>query len=88
MLPLLWGHLPSPCSVLSPRPGRVVVRRRTDQAVCAILQARAAKANVRAFSPPDLRRSCVSDVLDAGVDISAVQRFVGHDNVTTTAQAK
>jgi len=78
MLPLWWGHLPSPCSVLSPRPGRVV----------AILQARAAKANVRAFSPPDLRRSCVSDVLDAGVDISAVQRFVGHDNVTTTAQAK
>jgi len=56
--------------------------------VVAILQARAAKANVRAFSPPDLRRSCVSDVLDAGVDISAVQRFVGHDNVTTTAQAK
>ena len=52
----------------------------------AILQSRAAKANVRAFSPHDLRRSCVSDLLDAGVDISVVQRFVGHANVTTTAR--
>ena len=55
-----------------------------DQAVYGILQARAAKAKVRAFSPHDLRRSCVSDLL--GVDISVVERFVGHANVTTTAR--
>ena len=64
--------------------GDVTIRPMTDQAVYAILQSRAKKADVRAFSPHDLRRSCVSDLLEAGVDISVVQRFVGHANVTTT----
>jgi site-specific recombinase XerD len=66
--------------------GKVIIRQITDQAVYSILQTRAVKAKVRAFSPHDLRRSCVSDLLDAGVDISVVQQFVGHANVTTTAR--
>jgi site-specific recombinase XerD len=68
------------------QPGHVVIRPMTDQAVYAILRSRAVKAKVRRFSPHDLRRSCVSDLLDAGVDISVVQQFVGHANVTTTAR--
>ncbi len=68
------------------QPGEVVVRPMTDQAVYAILQSRAKKAKVSAFSPRDLRRSCVSDLLDAGVDISVVQRFVGYASITTTAR--
>jgi site-specific recombinase XerD len=66
--------------------GLVIIRGMTDQAVYSILQTRAVKAKVRSFSPHDLRRSCVSDLLDAGVDISIVQQFVGHANVTTTAR--
>ena len=66
--------------------GEITIRQITEQAVYAILQSRAKKANVRAFSPHDLRRSCVSDLLDAGVDISIVQQFVGHANVNTTAR--
>ncbi len=66
--------------------GEVIIRPITDQAVYSILQTRAIKAKVRPFSPHDLRRSCVSDLLDAGVDISVVQQFVGHANVTTTAR--
>jgi site-specific recombinase XerD len=80
------GDVPGPLFCPVTQTGEVVVRPMTDQAVYAILQSRAIKAKVRAFSPHDLRRSCVSDLLDAGVDISVVQRFVGHANVTTTAR--
>jgi site-specific recombinase XerD len=80
------GDAPGPLFCPVTQTGEVVVRPMTDQAVYAILQSRAIKAKVRAFSPHDLRRSCVSDLLDAGVDISVVQRFVGHANVTTTAR--
>jgi integrase len=44
--------------------GRVAIRRRTDQAVLHIL--RKAGAGVSSFSPHDLRRSFISDLLDAG----------------------
>ena len=66
--------------------GEIRYRRMSDQAVYEILRSRAIRAKVKSFSPHDLRRSCVSDLLDAGVDISVVQRFVGHANVTTTAR--
>ncbi len=80
------GDEPGPLFCPITQRGVVVIRPMTDQAVYAILQSRAEKAKVTAFSPHDLRRSCVSDLLDAGVDISVVQRFVGHANVTTTAR--
>jgi len=82
----LRGEEPGPFFVPVTQTGNVASRRMTDQAIYAILQSRALKAEVKAFSPHDLRRSCVSDLLDAGVDISVVQRFVGHASVTTTAR--
>ena len=80
------GDGPGPLFCPVTQTGEVMIRTITDQAVYSILQTRAVKAKVRPFSPHDLRRSCVSDLLDAGVDISVVQKFVGHANVTTTAR--
>ena len=56
----------------------------SDEAVAVILSRCAARAGVGKLSPHDLRRSFVSDLLDAGVDIATVAAMAGHSRVTTT----
>lgn len=65
---------------------RIIPGRLTTQAVYNILSKRAVLARVKKFSPHDLRRSFVSDLLDAGADIAVVARMAGHASVTTTAR--
>jgi len=66
--------------------GRVGDRRMSGQAVMGILLRRARQAGVSHVRPHDLRRTFVSDLLDAGADISTVQRLAGHATVGTTAR--
>ncbi|MFN7953626.1 MAG: site-specific integrase [bacterium] len=54
------------------------------QAVFELCRRRAGQARVPAFSPHDLRRSCASDLLDAGEDLATVQPHLGHASVQTT----
>ena len=56
----------------------------TSQALYARVQVLARRAEVRELSPHDLRRSFVSDLLDAVADVSLVQKLAGHANVQTT----
>jgi site-specific recombinase XerD len=65
---------------------RMVARRMTAQSVFEILRRRAGQAGVSRFSPHDLRRTFISDLLDAGADISTVAGLAGHANVQTTAR--
>lgn len=61
-------------------------RRLTPQAIYVLLMRRATRAGVESFTPHDLRRTFVSDLLDAGVDLATVAKMAGHSNVQTTAR--
>lgn len=60
--------------------------RLTSQAIYNMLQKRAHEAGVKSFSPHDMRRTFVSDLLDSGADIATVSKMAGHANITTTAR--
>ena len=58
----------------------------TPQAIYNMLKKRGEQAGVAPFSPHDLRRTYVSDLLAVGVDISTVSKMAGHSSVQTTAR--
>lgn len=55
--------------------GRIELRSMSDQAVLDILQSRGKEASIASFSPHDFRRTFISNLLDAGADISTVQKL-------------
>lgn len=82
------GTEPGPLFVAVHRSGKVdpARRRLTDQAVLATCTRRAKAAGVSTFSPHDLRRTMVGDLLQAGADLAMVQRLAGHATPSTTAR--
>jgi integrase len=84
----LWiavrGRSEGPIFVPVTKGGNLNFHRLTPQAVALIVKKRAAEAEVEKFSCHDLRRSFITDLLEAGADLSIVQQLAGHRQVTTT----
>jgi site-specific recombinase XerD len=78
------GTDPGPLLRPVSKAGCVELRRLSDQAVYNALRKRAKESRVRAFSPHDLRRTCITNMLDRGGDLSVVQDIAGHSSISTT----
>ena len=68
------------------RGGNIVEERLTDQAIWVILEKRFRQAQVKPFTPHDLRRTFAGEMLDAGVDLVTVQKLMGHASPVTTSR--
>jgi site-specific recombinase XerD len=84
---IVRGAAPGPLFVPINKGGVLALDRRlTSQAIYDLLAKRGAAAKLADFSPHDLRRTFISDLLDKGADIATVQKLAGHAQVTTTAR--
>jgi integrase len=79
------GPAPGALFVALDRTAARRVRRLTEQAIRDVCERRAAQASIPPFTPHDLRRSFVSDLLAAGVDVVTVQKLAGHASPEMTA---
>ena len=51
-----------------------------------IIKQRSEQAGIDRVRPHDLRRTFVTQLLDAGVDINTTRQLVGHSDIQTTAR--
>ncbi len=77
---------PGPLFLPINKGGRMAPRRMAPQSIYDLLARRTATAAVARVSPHDLRRTFVSDLLDAGVDLGTVQKVAGHASIATTTR--
>lgn len=78
--------VPGPMFCPVRKDGLVILRRMSGEAIRFAVRTRARDAGIAMFSPHDLRRTFISDLLDAGADIASVQRLAGHATVATTGR--
>ena len=66
--------------------GHIALRRLDSRTVLVIAQRRARAAGCKHLTPHDFRRTMIGDLLDAGADLSTVQKLAGHSSVQTTTR--
>lgn len=57
----------------------------TTDGIFKALHQRALRAGVKSFSPHDLRRTYIGDLLDAGADLATAQKLAGHADPKITS---
>ena len=83
------GREPGPllCRTTKGRAGGILLDSGlTSSALYQVVSRRCRQAGISDVSPHDLRRSFVSDLLDAGADLAATQRLCGHSSPSTTSR--
>lgn len=82
------GMMPGPLFLPVSKDRRTLQHgRRLDPTTIRLLcQRRSMRAGVAPFSPHDLRRTSISDLLDLSGDLALVSRLAGHSNPTVTAR--
>lgn len=80
------GHDAGPLFVPINKGQKILVRtqRLREESIYKALSKRGKQAGVTAFSCQDLRRTFISQLLEAGADVATVQRLAGHCSVATT----
>ncbi len=80
------GDTPGPLLRRVTKDQRVLPDRLTAEAMLLRVKKRAAEAGIQPCSPHDLRRTFVTNLLDADADVATVARMAGHANVQTTTR--
>jgi site-specific recombinase XerD len=80
------GEWAGPLFVAINKGGVLGHRRLSGQGILHIGRQRQRAAGITPFSPHDLRRTFIGDLLDAGADLSTVQQLAGHAQIGTTAR--
>ncbi len=83
---VLRGSEPGPLLYPLNKAKRLIKRRMSEQGVTKAMQRRGSQANVAPFSPHDLRRTFISDLLEAGADLVTVAHLAGHSSTSVTAR--
>jgi site-specific recombinase XerD len=76
------GYLFNPVS----KSGSVINRPLVSQSVYDIVRQRAEQAQIGIVRPHDLRRTFVTRLLEAGVDLNTTRQLAGHQDIQTTAR--
>ncbi len=80
------GDDPGPLFCPVSQTGEVRLSRLRGESIAYILRRRQEESGTDRFSPHDLRRTAVTHLLDAGVDVFTVQKLAGHADASTTAR--